>query len=97
MVVEKAAALAMTNGLKVSGPFAIGTPVLEEINSKLTVDKAFYHMMDYTHWSVNAPLVRRALESSEEAVEQLLDIGYEFQEADFRFETILKTNTAVSI
>lgn len=87
MAIEKGAMLAATNGLKVSGPFAIDTPVLQEKNSKLTVDKAFYHMMNYSHWSVNAPLVRRCLETSKTAVTQLMDMGYKFQEANFRFET----------
>ncbi|MEL7647883.1 MAG: FAD-binding protein [Sedimentibacter sp.] len=90
MAVEKGAALAVSNGLKVSGPFAVDTPVLQEKNSKLTVDKAFYHMMNYSHWSVNAPLVRRCLETSSEAVTQLMDMGYQFKEADFRFETPFK-------
>lgn len=90
MAVEKSAAISMTNGLKVSGPFAVGTPVLEAQDSKLTVDKAFNYMMDYTYWGVNAPLIRRSLETSDEAVTQLMDIGYEFEEADFRFDTIFK-------
>jgi fumarate reductase flavoprotein subunit len=90
MAIEKGAALAVSNGLKVSGPFAIDTPVLQEKNSKLTVDKAFYHMMDYSHWSVNATLVRRCLETSKLAVTQLMDMGYQFKEADFRFETPFK-------
>ncbi len=90
MAIEKGAVLATTNGLKVSGPFAVDTPVLQAQNSLLTVDKSFYHMMNYSHWSVNAPLVRRSLETSKLAVTQLMDIGYQFQEADFRFETPFK-------
>lgn len=90
MAVEKGASIAVSNGLRVSGPFAIDTPVLKAQNSKLTVDKAFYHMMEYTKWSVNAPLVRRSLETTSESVTQLIDMGYEFKEADFRFETPFK-------
>ncbi|HCX65477.1 MAG TPA: hypothetical protein DHN33_09730, partial [Eubacteriaceae bacterium] len=90
MAIEKGASVAVSNGVKVSGPFAVDTPVLREMDSKLTVGKAFYHMMDYSHWSVNAPLVRRSLETSKEAVTQLMDMGYEFREADFRFETPFK-------
>lgn len=90
MALEKGAGIAVTNGIKVSGPFAVDTPVLQAKNSKLTVDKAFYHMMDYSHWSVNAPLVRRSLETSKEAVTQLMEMGYQFKEADFRFETPFK-------
>ena len=87
LAVEKGASLATTNGVKVSGPFAVDSPVLRAQNSKLTVDKAFYHMMEYTHWGVNAALVRRCLEESGTAVSQLMDIGYNFKEVDFRFET----------
>lgn len=90
MAVEKGASIAVSNGLRVSGPFAVDTPVLRAQDSELTVDKAFYHMMEYTKWSVNAPLVRRSLETSSEAVTQLMDMGYEFREADFRFETPFK-------
>ena len=87
IAVEKGASIATTNGVKVSGPFAVDSPVLRAKNSKLTVDKAFYHMMEYSHWGVNAPLIRHCLEESGEAVTQLMDIGYTFREADFRFET----------
>ena len=87
LAVEKGASLATTNGVKVSGPFAVDSPVLRAQNSKLTVDKAFYHMMEYTNWGVNAALVRRCLEESGNAVTQLMDIGYNFKEVDFRFET----------
>ena len=90
MAVEKGASIAVTNGLRVSGPFAIDTPVLRAQNSKLTVDKAFFHMMNYSKWSVNAPLVRRCLETSSEAVTQMMEMGYEFKEANFRFETPFK-------
>ncbi|MBF7096450.1 FAD-binding protein [Alkalibacter mobilis] len=90
MAIEKGASVAVSNGVKVSGPFAVDTPVLQAQDSKLTVDKAFYHMMDYSHWSVNAALVKRSLETSSEAVTQLMDMGYEFKEADFRFETPFK-------
>jgi fumarate reductase flavoprotein subunit len=90
MAIEKGAAIAASNGTKVSGPFAVDTPVLKEKNSKLTVDKAFYHMMNYSYWGVNADLIRRSLEESKDAVTQLMGLGYKFKEADFRFETPFK-------
>ncbi|SMP50649.1 fumarate reductase flavoprotein subunit [Anoxynatronum buryatiense] len=90
MAVEKGASVAVSNGVRVSGPFAVDTPVLQAQDSKLTVDKAFYHMMEYSKWGVNADLIRRSLEVSSEAVTQLMDMGYEFREADFRFETPFK-------
>lgn len=90
MAIEKGANIAVSNGTKVSGPFAVDTPVLQAKNSKLTVDKAFYHMMNYSHWGVNADLVRRCLDESKDAVTQLMELGYKFKEADFRFETPFK-------
>ena len=92
LVVEKGASVASVNGIKVSGPFAIGTDVLlsREIGSALTVDEVFNHMMEYVHWATNPALVRKCLETSKDAVAMLQSIGYKFQDANFRFETPFK-------
>ncbi len=87
LALEKGSSVASANGIKVSGPFAVNTPVLEEINSTLTVDEVFNHVMEYSHWTPNAALMRKCLETSREAVTRLMDMGYNFQEANFRFET----------
>ena len=92
LTVEKAGSVAGVNGIKVSGPFAVDTSVLHnrEGGTTLTVDEVFNHAMEYTHWTPNPSLMRRCLETSKYAVEELVKIGYNMQEATFRFETPFK-------
>ena len=92
LTVEKAGSVAGVNGIKVSGPFAVDTGVLHnrEGGTTLTVDEVFNHAMEYTHWTPNPSLMRRCLETSKYAVEELVKIGYNMQEANFRFETPFK-------
>ena len=89
ITVEKGADVTAPNGVYVSGPFAVDTDVLHnrEGGTTLTVDDVFYHIMDYTHWTPNPSLDRKCLEASKDAVAMLEEIGYEFKEANFRFET----------
>ena len=89
LTVEKASSVAGVNGIKVSGPFAVDTSVLhaKEGGTTLEVDEVFQHVMNYTHWTPNPSLIHRCLEESKNAVENLVDIGYEMKEANFRFET----------
>lgn len=89
IVVEKGEDLTAPNGVWVSGPFAVGTDVLQnkEGGTTLTVDDVFYHIMDYSHWTPNPALDRRCLTESHNAVANLEEIGYEFKEVNFRFET----------
>lgn len=89
VVLEKGANMTAPNGIYVSGPFAVGTDVLQNKpgGTTLTVDDAFNHVMNYSHWTPNPALMRRCLETSKDAVAQLEDIGYTFEEKNFRFET----------
>lgn len=89
VVLEKGDSMAAPNGIYVSGPFAVGTDVLQNKpgGTTLTVDDAFYHVMEYSHWTPNPALMRRCLETSADAVAQLEEIGYTFEEKNFRFET----------
>lgn len=89
IVLEKGENMTAPNGIFVSGPFAVGTDVLKnkEGGTTLTVDDAFDHVMNYSHWTPNPALMRRCLETSKDAVAQLEEIGYTFQEKNFRFET----------
>ena len=89
LTIEKASSVAGVNGIKVSGPFAVRTSVLEakEGGTTLDVDEVFNHVMDYTHWTPNPALMHRCLDESKNAVENLVGIGYKMQEANFRFET----------
>ena len=81
--------VAGVNGIKVSGPFAVDTSVLHarEGGTTLEVDEVFHHVMNYTHWTPNPALIHRCLDESKNAVENLVGIGYDMQEANFRFET----------
>ena len=89
LTIEKASSVAGVNGIKVSGPFAVDTSVLHarEGGTTLEVDEVFHHVMNYTHWTPNPALIHRCLDESKNAVENLVGIGYDMQEANFRFET----------
>ena len=89
VVLEKGEDITAPNGVYVSGPFAVGTTVLQEKEggTTLTEDDVFYHVMNYTHWTPNPALMRRCIHESKNAVANLLEVGYEFKEANFRFET----------
>ena len=88
-LLEKGADFSAPNGFQVSGPFAVETDVLKnkEGGTTLTVDDVFDHVMKYSHWTPNPALMRRCLETSKDAVAELSEVGYEFQEKDFRFLT----------
>ncbi len=92
LVLEKSGSVAGVNGIKVSGPFGVGSSVLQakEGGTTLEVDEVFEHVMNYTHWTPNPALMKRCLEESKNSIEQLVDIGYVMQEANFRFETPFK-------
>ncbi len=89
LTIEKAGSVAGVNGIKVSGPFAVDTSVLHarEGGTTLEVDEVFQHVMNYTHWTPNPALMHRCLDESKNAVENLVGIGYDMMEANFRFET----------
>lgn len=92
ITLEKAGSVAGVNGIKVSGPFGVASSVLKakEGGSTLNVEEVFQHVMNYTHWTPNPSLIHRCLDESKNAVEQLVNIGYKMQEANFRFETPFK-------
>lgn len=63
------------------GPFAVGSHVQREAMMGLTVDEAFKIFMDYTHWRVDARLVRDYLEKSASTIDWLEDMGVQFYDA----------------
>lgn len=87
--IDKVESMGYQNGLFVSGPFAVDTPTLQnkEGGTTLEVDEVFYHVMNYTHWTPNPPLMKRCLQESKNAIAILSDVGYTFKEVNFRFET----------
>ena len=66
------------------GPLGIGTKYQKAAMNDITVEKAFNMFMDYTHYMVDARLVKRYFEQSAETIEWLEDMGVEFEGA-FRY------------
>lgn len=60
------------------GPLGIGTRYQKQIMEGITVEKAFNMFMEYTHYNVDARLVKRYFEQSAETIEWLEDMGVEF-------------------
>lgn len=63
------------------GPLGIDTAQQKRELSSITVEKAFNMFMDYTHWRVDAQLVRKYFEKSAETIEWLEDMGVQFYKA----------------
>ncbi len=66
------------------GPLGIGTRYQQQQMIDITVEKAFHMFMEYTHYNVDARLVKRYFEQSAETIEWLEDMGVEFEGA-FRY------------
>ncbi|MBP2656339.1 MAG: FAD-dependent oxidoreductase [Firmicutes bacterium] len=60
------------------GPLAVGSHYQKDQMVDLTVDQAFRVLMDYTHWRVDARLVRKYLDLSGSTIEWLEGMGIEF-------------------
>lgn len=63
------------------GPFAVGSRVQKKNMIGLTKDEAFAKFMEYTHWRVDAQLVRKYIDKSAETIEWLEDMGVEFYDS----------------
>lgn len=60
------------------GPLGIGTRQQQAQMVDISVEKAFKMFMDYTHWRVDANLVKKYFENSKDTIEWLEDMGVEF-------------------
>ena len=60
------------------GPLGIGTHYQKEMMVDISVEKAFNMFMEYTHWRVDANLVKRYFENSADTITWLEDMGVEF-------------------
>lgn len=69
IVAEKGGFIGLANGALAGGPFVVGSSQQNEAGVELTVDVAFQHIMDWAHWSINAPVVRACLELSGSTVD----------------------------
>lgn len=83
IVVEKAAAVGGAANMGM-GPLGIGTRYQKQNMTDISVEKAFSMFMEYTHYNVDARLVKRYFEQSAETIEWLEDMGVEFEGA-FRY------------
>ena len=80
IVVEKNSAIGGAANMGM-GPLGIGTKYQKRQMYDITVEKAFKMFMEYTHYNVDARLVKRYFELSGETIEWLEDIGVEFEGA----------------
>lgn len=67
------------------GPLGLNTTVQREELSSVTVEKAFEMFMTYTHWRVDANLVKQYFEKSGDTIAWLQDMGVEFYKASRYF------------
>ena len=80
IVLEKAVSVGGAANMGM-GPLGIGTHYQKEQMIDISVEKAFNMFMEYTHYNVDARLVRRYFEQSAETIEWLEDMGIEFEGA----------------
>ncbi len=83
IVLDKAAAVGGAANMGM-GPLGIGTRYQKQNMIDITVEKAFNMFMEYTHYNVDARLVKRYFEQSAETIEWLEEMGVEFEGA-FRY------------
>lgn len=83
IVLEKAAAVGGAANMGM-GPLGIGTRYQKEQMIDISVEKAFHMFMDYTHYNVDARLIKRYFSQSAETIQWLEDMGVEFEGA-FRY------------
>lgn len=63
------------------GPFAVESKVQKRSLIGLTRDQAFEKFMEYTHWRVDANLVRKYIDKSADTIQWLEDMGVEFYDS----------------
>ncbi len=83
IVLEKAATVGGAANMGM-GPLGIGTKYQKQQMIDISVEKAFNMFMEYTHYMVDARLVKRYFAQSAETIEWLEDLGVEFEGA-FRY------------
>lgn len=83
IVLEKSATVGGAANMGM-GPLGIGTKYQKRQMIDITVEKAFNMFMEYTHYNVDARLVKRYFEQSAETIEWLESMGVEFEGA-FRY------------
>jgi len=90
IVLEKAATTGGTGNMGM-GPLGIESRHTRAKNFRPTKDEAFEIFMDYTHWRVDAKLVRAHLNKSADTIHWLEEMGVEFVEPASYFPTAYPT------
>lgn len=67
------------------GPLGLGTSVQRRELSTVDKNKAFEMFMTYTHWRVDANLVKKYFDKSADTIDWLQDMGVEFYKASKYF------------
>lgn len=80
IVLEKAAAAGGAANMGM-GPLGIGTKYQKQQMIDISVEKAFNMFMEYTHYNVDARLVKKYFDLSADTIEWLEDMGVEFEGA----------------
>lgn len=80
IVIEKAASVGGAANIGM-GPLGIGTKYQKKQMINITVEKAFNMFMEYTHYNVDARLVKKYFEQSGDTIQWLEDMGVEFEGA----------------
>lgn len=80
IVFEKAATVGGAANMGM-GPLGIGTKYQKQKMIDISVEKAFNMFMEYTHYQVDARLVKRYFDQSADTIEWLEDMGVEFEGA----------------
>ncbi len=58
VVIDKASGIGMANGALAGGPFVVGSAQQLAAGIEFPPEEAFQHIMEWSHWSINAPVVR---------------------------------------
>ena len=99
VITEKGATIGGTGNMAM-GPFAVESRLQKEKNVPLTKEQAFKIHMDYTHWRVDARLVKAYIDKSAETIDWLEELGIEFNEPATMFSGsqptwhLIKTSTS---
>ena len=89
IVLEKAAAVGGAANMGM-GPLGIGTKYQKQQMEDITVEKAFNMFMEYTHYNVDARLVKRYFEQSGETIDGASDVSLS---AQYAFFTVVSSGT----
>lgn len=73
IVVEKGGNVGVSNGSIAGGPFMVGSKLQNNAGIDFGIEEAFVHIMEYAHWSTNAPAVRAAVMLSGNTIDRFTD------------------------